>query len=149
MKKFLVPGAIALAVIAVVFVVVGGGGSGEGASTQGAPRDPMTGKTEFDIPIQDPELVSEGEVLYKAACAACHGSDLRGTAVGPPHLSVIYNPDHHGDGAFAVAVVNGVKAHHYGFGDMPPIATVTEDDFVRILAYIRETQRTEGFVAYP
>ena len=149
MKKFLVPGAIALAVIAVVAVVVSGGGSGEDSSTQGAPRDPMTGKTEFDIPVQDPELVAEGEVLYQASCAACHGSDLRGTAVGPPHLSVIYNPEHHGDGAFAVAVVNGVRAHHYGFGDMPAITAVSQEDFDKIIAYIRETQRTEGFVAYP
>jgi hypothetical protein len=46
-------------------------------------------------------------------------------------------------------VINGVQAHHYGFGDMPAIPAVSEDDFTRILAYIRETQRTEGFVAYP
>jgi mono/diheme cytochrome c family protein len=148
MKRFLIPAFGALAVVAVVFLVLGGG-SGEGSGAEGAPRDPMTGKTEFDIPVQDPTLVAEGEDLYRAACAACHGSDLRGTAVGPPHLSVIYNPEHHGDGAFALAVVNGVKSHHYGFGDMPAIPTVTEENFARILAYIRETQRTEGFVAYP
>ena len=148
MKKFLLPAGIAAAVIAVVFVVIGGGCGGD-STADGAPRDPMTGKTEFDIPTQDPQLVAEGEILYKASCAACHGSDLLGTAVGSPHLSVIYNPEHHGDGSFALAVINGVKAHHFEFGDMPPIPTVTEDDFTRILAYIRETQRTEGFVAYP
>lgn len=148
MKRFLAPAAIAVVVVAVVFIVFSSG-SGGGSSADGAPRDPMTGKTEFDIPAQDPQLVAEGEPLYQASCAACHGSDLLGTAVGSPHLSVIYNPEHHGDGSFALAVVNGVKAHHFGFGDMPPISTVTEDNFVRILAYIRETQRTEGFVAYP
>ncbi len=140
MKKFLLP---------VVIALVAAACSGASTAADGPPRDPMTGKTEFDIPVQDPQLVAEGEPLYQAACAACHGSDLRGTAVGPPHLSVIYNPEHHGDGAFAVAAVNGVKAHHYGFGNMPPIAGLTEGDFVRILAFIRETQRTEGFVAYP
>ncbi len=148
MKKFLLPAGIVIAVIAVVFVVISAG-SGGGSSADGAPRDPMTGKTEFDIPVQDPQLVAEGEPLYLASCAACHGSDLRGTAVGSPHLSVIYNPDHHGDGSFALAVISGVRAHHFEFGDMPPVPTVTEDEFVRILAYIRETQRTEGFVAYP
>jgi cytochrome c len=148
MKKLLVPAGIALVVIGVVIVVLSGG-SGGGSSAEGMPRDPMTGKTEFNIPVQDPQLVSEGEPLYQANCAACHGLDLRGTAVGSPHLSVIYNPEHHSDGSFALAVVNGVKAHHFGFGDMPPIPTVSEDDFVRILSYIRETQRTEGFIAYP
>jgi mono/diheme cytochrome c family protein len=148
MRRFLIPTVIALAVIGVVVVVISGGSDGD-STAQGAPRDPMTGKTEFNIPVQDPDLVSGGEVLYQANCAACHGSDLRGTAVGPPHLSVIYNPDHHGDGAFALAAVSGVKAHHFGFGDMPAIPAVSEDDFTRILAYIRETQRTEGFVAYP
>jgi len=147
MKQFLIPALIAAAVIAVVVIVMGGGGGGDTA--QGAPRDPMTGKTEFEIPAQDPTLVAEGEVLYQANCAACHGSDLRGTAVGPPHLSVIYNPEHHGDGSFALAVINGVKAHHFDFGDMAPVPAVSEDDFTRIIAYIRETQRTEGFVAYP
>ncbi len=148
MKRYLVPATAAIVVIGMVFVVLSGGSDG-GSTADGPPRDPMTGKTEFDIPVQDPVLVAEGDVLYQAKCAACHGVDLRGTAAGPPHLSVIYNPEHHGDGAFAVAVVNGVKAHHFDFGSMPPIPNVSEDDFIRILAYIRETQRTEGFVAYP
>jgi len=141
MKKFLLPVVIALIAAAC--------SSGAESASDGPPRDPMTGKTEFNIPVQDPQLAAEGEPLYQASCAACHGSDLRGTAVGPPHLSVIYNPEHHGDGAFAVAAVNGVKAHHFSFGNMPPIAGITEGDFARILAYVRETQRTEGFVAYP
>ena len=109
----------------------------------------MTGKTEFDIPVQNPALVAEGETMYQASCAACHGSDLRGTAVGPSHLSVIYNPDHHGEGAFAVAAITGVKAHHWRFGDMPPVAGITQEDMVRIIAFIREAQRTEGFEHYP
>ncbi len=151
MKKYLVPIGLVAAIVAVVFIVFGGGGDGGGedAGTSEPPRDPMTGKTEFDIPVQDPQLVAEGEVLYKSTCAACHGSDLLGTAVGPPHRSVIYNPEHHGDGAFAMAVINGVKAHHFQFGDMPALPTVSREDFTRILSYIREMQRTEGFVAYP
>jgi len=109
----------------------------------------MTGRTEFDIPVQDPVLVAEGDALYQSSCASCHGSDLRGTAIGPSHLSVIYNPYHHGDGAFAAATITGVGAHHWRLGDMPPIAGVTQDDMVRIIAFIREAQRTEGFEAYP
>ncbi len=136
---------IAVVLVGVAFVAFGGGG---GASSA-LPRDPMTGKTEFDIPVQDPTLVAEGAEIYQARCASCHGADLRGTAVGPSHLSVIYNPDHHGDGAFAVAVVNGVRAHHWNFGDMPPVAGMSEADFVRVIAFIRERQRLDGFEAYP
>ncbi|MCL1592958.1 MAG: cytochrome c [Actinomycetia bacterium] len=144
MKKYAVPMIVAAVVVGIVFIVLSGGGE-----SSSAPRDPMTGKTEFDIPVQDPTLVAEGEVLYRASCAACHGSDLTGTAVGPSHLSVIYNPDHHGDEAFAVAVVTGVRAHHWEFGDMPAIPQITEEDFNRIIAYIRENQRLRGFEAYP
>ncbi len=149
MKKYLIPVAVVVGVlVAIALVVLGGGGDGTDSAT-GLARDPMTGKTEFDIPVQDPQLVAEGEVLYQSACAVCHGSDLRGTPLGPSHLSVIYNPEHHGDGAFAVAVVNGVKAHHWGFGDMPPRPDISQEDFVRLIAFIRETQRVEGFEAYP
>jgi len=143
LKKYAVP-LIAVAVIAVVIVVASGG-----EESSSGPRDPMTGKTEFDIPIQDPILVAEGDVLYQASCAVCHGTNLRGTALGPSHLSVIYNPDHHSDGGFASAVVNGVQAHHWSFGDMPPMPQITADDFERIIAFIRENQRIEGFEAYP
>ena len=142
MKKFTAPLILAVVTVAAVLVLVTGGESSS------APRDPMTGQTEFDIPVQDPILVAEGDVLYQASCAACHGSDLRGTALGPSHLSVIYNPDHHGDGAFASAVVTGVQAHHWGFGDMQPVPQITAPDFERIMAFIRENQRIEGFEAY-
>lgn len=120
-----------------------------GEESSSKPRDPMTGKTEFDIPVQDSTLVAEGEALYQASCSVCHGSDLRGTALGPSQLSVIYNPDHHGDGSYAVAVTAGVRAHHWSFGNMPSVDGVTEDDFDRILAFIRENQRVQGFEAYP
>jgi mono/diheme cytochrome c family protein len=143
-KRFGPPLAIAAAVVAVILLVLTGGDS-----SSSLPSDPMTGKTEFDIAVQDPVLVAEGEVLYQSNCAACHGADLRGTAVGPSHLSIIYNPDHHGDGAFAGAALAGVGAHHWRFGDMPPVQGITEDGLVRIIAFIREAQRTEGFEAFP
>ena len=145
MRKYLAPLGIAAVFFAIVLIAFTGGGS----PSDGRVRDPMTGKSEFDIPVQDPELVARGDELYQSSCAACHGADLRGTAVGPSHLSVIYNPDHHGDGAFAVAVMNGVKAHHWQFGDMPPQPQISEEDFRAIIAFIRENQRIEGFEPYP
>lgn len=98
-----------------------------------------------DPPQQDTELVEEGRILYADNCAQCHGEDLRGTDHGPSFLSPIYEPGHHGDGAFLLAVQNGVRAHHWQFGDMPPVEGLSADDVEAIVAYVRETQRTEGF----
>lgn len=106
-------------------------------------------RPETGIEAQDPTLVAEGEVLYRANCAECHGSDLRGTDTGPSHLSIVYEPNHHGDGAFALAVYNGVRQHHWSFGDMAPVEGLGDDDIVRITAFVRENQRLSGFEPYP
>lgn len=102
-----------------------------------------------NIPPQDPELVAEGEVLYQATCASCHGSDLRGTDLGPSHLSQVYEPNHHADIAFLLAVQRGSPAHHWRFGDMAPVAGLTPEDVTAIVAFVRENQRIEGFEPYP
>jgi mono/diheme cytochrome c family protein len=95
------------------------------------------------------ELVEGGRVLYDANCAACHGSDLRGTDRGPSHLSIVYESDHHADIAFLLAVRNGAAAHHWSFGDMPPIDGLSDDDVTAITAYVRAVQGREGFEPYP
>jgi mono/diheme cytochrome c family protein len=130
----------AVVLLLVAFVVFGNNAS---------VRDPMTGATEFNIPVQPAALVSEGADLYQASCASCHGSDLRGTDLGPSQLSVVYQPGHHPDQAYALAAFNGVSAHHWQFGDMPPISGLSQVDMDRIVAFIREMQRTQGFEPYP
>jgi mono/diheme cytochrome c family protein len=141
MKKIvmLIVGAVA---VIVVIAVASMGGSTE-------TDDADVGANEFNIPLQDPMLVAEGDVLYQANCASCHGADLRGTDLGPSHLSVVYQPGHHGDAAFALAAINGVRAHHWRFGDMAPIPGLSQDDLDRIVAFVRETQRIVGFEPYP
>lgn len=104
---------------------------------------------DVDIPVQDPDLVAVGEELYAGNCAECHGADLRGTDRGPSHLSEVYVPGHHGDGAFQVAVLAGSPQHHWDFGPMPPVEGLSESDIEAIVAFVRETQRTEGFDSYP
>jgi len=101
------------------------------------------------IPPQDSALVEAGSELYAAHCAECHGSDLRGTDRGPSHLSQLYEPGHHGDGAFLVAVLRGVPAHHWNFGAMPPIQDLTPDNVEAIVAFVRERQRIDGFEPIP
>lgn len=104
---------------------------------------------EADITVQDPERVAAGEGLYAANCAVCHGPDLRGTDEGPSFLSEVYEPGHHPDEAFLVAVRVGSRAHHWSFGDMPPVEGLSTEDVEAIVAYVREQQRVQGFEPYP
>ncbi len=126
---------VALVVVIVIGVVAFGDAPPE---EPGAPAAPL-----------DPGLVALGEPLYQANCATCHGTDLRGTSNGPSHLSVVYEPNHHGDIAFILAARNGVEAHHWPFGDMPPVPGLSDEDLAAIVAYVRHIQRAEGFEPYP
>lgn len=108
-----------------------------------------SGGAETGIAPQDPDLVRAGGELYLANCAECHGAELRGTGQGPSLLSKVYEPDHHGDGAFLLAVMRGVRPHHWGFGPMLPVEGLTTDDVGAIVAFVRESQRIEGFEPYP
>ena len=101
------------------------------------------------IEPQDPVLVELGAELYSSNCANCHGQDLRGTEQGPSHLSEVYEPSHHGDGAFLAAVSRGSPQHHWNFGPMPPVPGLSAEDVEAIVAFVREQQRLEGFEAYP
>ncbi|HSF86366.1 MAG TPA: cytochrome c [Acidimicrobiia bacterium] len=101
------------------------------------------------IPPQDTELVALGSEIYAGHCAECHGTDLRGTDRGPSHLSEVYEPNHHADGAFILAIQRGSPAHHWRFGDMPRIEGLDGDDIAAVTAYVREQQRIEGFEPYP
>ncbi|HEY0845019.1 MAG TPA: cytochrome c [Noviherbaspirillum sp.] len=87
---------------------------------------------------------ARGKTLYAANCASCHGADLKGTDKGPAMLHKVYEPSHHSDVAFQLAAKNGVRAHHWGFGDMQPVPAVTPDDVAHITAFIRMEQRKVG-----
>lgn len=87
----------------------------------------------------------EGEALFNRSCAACHGNDAAGQdGVAPPLVHKIYEPNHHGDAAFHLAAKNGVRAHHWQFGNMPPVEGVTDPELDQIVLYIRELQRANG-----
>jgi mono/diheme cytochrome c family protein len=84
--------------------------------------------------------MAAGESLYVAHCQGCHGTYALGTKAGPPLVHGIYLAPHHADAAFVLAVRNGVRAHHWTFGDMPPVPEVDEDGATRITAYLRWLQ---------
>lgn len=96
-----------------------------------------------------PEVLSQnaqiGKRAFDATCAACHGTNAAGQdGVAPPLVHKIYEPSHHGDDAFQRAAASGVRAHHWRFGNMPPVEGVTRGDVTMIIAYIRELQRANG-----
>lgn len=90
-------------------------------------------------------LLERGADLYAANCAECHGDALQGTDAGPSFLDRVYEPGHHADGAFLLAVTRGVPAHHWSFGDMPPIEGLSPEDVAAIVAFVRDVQDREGF----
>ena len=87
---------------------------------------------------------SAGETLFNANCAVCHGERAAGAESGPPLVHRVYEPGHHPDFAFHNAVQKGVPSHHWQFGDMPPVANLSEEDVSHIICYVRELQRAEG-----
>lgn len=101
------------------------------------------------VAVNLPQTLSEqgmmGQRAFEAVCAECHGDNAAGKmGFGPPLVHKIYEPSHHGDMAFTLAVQNGVRAHHWRFGDMPPQSGLTQADVNSIVAYVRELQRANG-----
>ena len=87
-----------------------------------------------------------GTQLFADNCARCHGEMAEGTTVGPPLVHRLYEPGHHPDFSFQSAVKNGVISHHWEFGDMPPVAGLSEDEVTEIIAYVRDLQREGGII---
>jgi mono/diheme cytochrome c family protein len=114
-----------------VFVAACGGGGGSSGGADAAP----------DLAL--------GKRAYVGACSMCHGVDLRGTSRGPSQLSKVYEPSHHPDEAYRAAVKNGVRAHHWNFGDMPSLPELPDKYVTAIIAYIRSEQQKQGFEPYP
>ncbi|WP_018873813.1 cytochrome c [Thioalkalivibrio sp. ALJ16] len=87
-----------------------------------------------------------GRERFAQSCAECHGADARGTAQGPALIHRIYEPSHHADITFFLAVERGVVAHHWDYGDMPPIPGLDHQDVADIVAWVRHEQRDDGII---
>lgn len=76
-----------------------------------------------------------GAQAFEAKSAACHGVNAAGhDGMGPPLVHVIYEPNHHGDQAFYLAAMNGLRGHHWPFSNMPAVEGMTTSDVDAIVA---------------
>jgi mono/diheme cytochrome c family protein len=91
-----------------------------------------------------PAALADGERRYDRHCASCHGPHGIGSGTGPPLVHRIYEPSHHADAAFQLAVSRGVRAHHWTFGDMPPVSGLDSAGVASVIAYVRWLQRKAG-----
>jgi cytochrome c len=91
-----------------------------------------------------PADLADGERRYDESCRVCHGAFATGTEAGPPLVHRIYEPGHHSDAAFQLAVTRGVRAHHWTFGNMPPLPAMDSARIAAVTAYVRWLQRKAG-----
>lgn len=105
----------------------------------------MAQATIVDVVLPDlSPLAREGQVLFGANCSGCHGENGSGSEKGPPLIHPIYEPSHHADMAFVMAIRNGTRAHHWPFGDMPPVEGLNPSQIQAIITFVREVQVANG-----
>ena len=107
-----------------------------------------TARAGFVVP-EFSELAKTGERIFGANCFVCHGKHAKGTDSGPPLVHDIYNPGHHPDESFYLAVRQGVGQHHWPFGNMPARPQLKRPDVTAIIQYVRELQVANGIVYRP
>ena len=132
LKRAAVPAVLAAAVGVAWYVYLDSSGSGL----------PIVA---VNVPTTLSAQAQRGQETYAASCAACHGRNAAGQdGIAPPLVHVVYEPGHHGDESFQRAVARGVRAHHWRFGNMPPVEGLTRRDVAAVVAYVRELQRANG-----
>ncbi len=141
MKTYLISGALGLGLAAAAWAFLAPGEAGPATAQQ------PVGSALAAVSL--PETLSSeaqlGKRAFDAVCADCHGANGAGfDGAGPPLVHEIYEPSHHADMAFFVAVERGVRAHHWSFGNMPPQQGLTRADVAGIVTYVRELQRANG-----
>lgn len=88
-------------------------------------------------------VLDRGKQVFDTYCASCHGLALRGTEIGPPLIWDLYVSGHHSDRQFKKAIVQGVKQHHWRFGDMPSFK-LKDEEVADVVVYVRQTLRDNG-----
>ena len=141
MRKLLLVGVAIVAALAIAKGIDFNQSTGSATVDTGSPGAVMT-------KVTVPELIGNeviGQRVFEAKCVACHGENAAGQeGVAPPLIHKYYEPSHHGDGAFLIAAKNGVRAHHWPFGNMPPVEGITDAEIKLVIAYVRALQRVNG-----
>ena len=122
--KLLLSGALALSLLT-------------GLTTVGQAAEPGEGAAPYRVPFN----LSRGKSTFDKSCAECHGAWADGTDKGPPLIHRFYEPGHHSDIAFQRAITQGVKQHHWNFGDMKPVEGMTRKKMDSLVPYVRYYQQ--------
>lgn len=103
---------------------------------------------EVKLPATLSSQAATGKTYYDAVCASCHGANAAGQdGIAPPLVHRIYDPSHHSDAAFLVAVRNGARQHRWSFGSMLPLEQkLTDGKISAITLYVHELQRENGIM---
>lgn len=133
------------ALLAAVFVL--GGGVILSLKFFGSGAD-MTTHVDVRVPALS-DRAKTGKSAFDANCASCHGTNAAGSNQGPPLVHEIYNPGHHADGAFLMAVTRGVRKHHWPYGNMLRQPQVSRAQVIDIVRYVRELQAANGISYKP
>ena len=130
---------------AIAAVATGGAWWLWGQSDAGRPAEDGQAVVAVTLPATLSPAAKAGQQAFAANCASCHGTDAEGRAgIAPPLIHKIYEPGHHGDMAFVLAARNGVRAHHWPFGNMPPVPGLTDPELAGIIRFVREVQVANG-----
>jgi mono/diheme cytochrome c family protein len=146
-RNLIMAGVAFAAIVAGTFWFMAGQHDPAPASPSAAPLSTRpTGLVEVIVPVLSGDQ-KIGATAFATRCAACHGPNASGKeGAGPPLVHKIYEPNHHGDMAFVLAAQNGVRAHHWPFGDMPPVTGITRAEVLSIVTYVRALQRANGIM---
>ena len=95
------------------------------------------------------ETARRGAETFDVHCIECHGANAGGTSEGPPLVHIYYEPGHHADFSFHIAVQRGSPQHHWGFGDMDPVSGLSDGEVNEIVCYVRELQYANDIFTDP
>lgn len=148
MKKVtILTAALVLGALGFVYYAAGPEQGGGHSSRTANLSELAQGANIVDVSLPD-TLSNEAQIgkrIFEAKCATCHGESASGkNGSAPPLVHPIYEPNHHADMAFVIAAKNGVRAHHWPFGNMPPVDGLTDGDVKMIIQYIRALQQENG-----
>lgn len=150
MNNKLIWGAAALVIVAALYFAFRPVAQPEQAGHSMTPPDTSSlSQGDPIVVVALPETLSGdaqiGKRVFDLKCASCHGENAAGQeGIAPPLVHKIYEPGHHSDASFLAAARRGVRAHHWRFGNMPPVDGLTDADVKYIAGYVRELQRENG-----